>query len=742
MKRYCKFLNKKGEVDKFNIPLFLCKKKLYGNNLIMFDIKSFEESVRNKICGLNIDFNVSNNIKELFNKNGVMKNSFYFENLTDDPFFDISGAKKDFVNFYKKIIKSGVGCVILGGVYLGFNDLKQNNLSRITTEENIISAYKEIVLFAHSLNCKIYLQIKSIYGRFNHLYAINKKFKRGSNFGLDPENKTRVILRLSDEKCNEMINDFCRISMLSTIAGFDGIVIDASYSNVIGELSSIEYNKRIFGYYSNTNDFLSKALKHVDSKNKSIIIKYNFFSFIDESSEEFYLCKINRNIKIKDIINNLLKLVPLGVDGFEFTFGSYANDFLSKFNGYQDELIFEDFYTEFRKELNNKKIKNKFNEDVNLLCHDNINNFDKITSNVKNNIINLIDITRNIYSDNDYLKNLYYKKPNLNCIKCSYCDQKTQFNNKISCLINPNLLRFDELKQISKGEIIAIVGSGISGLICALTLANRGYMIHLYEQKNELNPMGKICTIFGSDQLLDEYYKHIESLIKDLVKRKKIQLFLNQKFKIEDVVITYHSIIIATGFKVKLLSIVGAVQSHVYNIYDTLKNENVFKNKKHIVIYAKSELSLKLANFLANQKGKNITIIIKDVDFLLCNKNANLSYLFYNLYQNNTKIMFLSKIIKINEDNIEVNFCKNIDPKSISSYIKIISNDKINLDRRQQNIDCDLLIYEPDIVPNCDLYAQIISQRFPNEVYLIGNALENSSLAENIQGAYFVGKNL
>ena len=55
----------------------------------------------------------------------------------------------------------------------------------------------------------------------------------------------------------------------------------------------------------------------------------------------------------------------------------------------------------------------------------------------------------------------------------------------------------EKLKQISKGEIIAIIGSGISGLICALTLANRGYTIHLYEQKNELNPMGKICTIFG-----------------------------------------------------------------------------------------------------------------------------------------------------------------------------------------------------------------------------------------------------
>ena len=114
----------------------------------------------------------------------------------------------------------------------------------------------------------------------------------------------------------------------------------------------------------------------------------------------------------------------------------------------------------------------------------------------------------------------------------------------------------------------------------------------------------------------------------------------------------------------------------------------------------------------------------------------------YNLYKNKANILFLANIIKINEDNIEVNFCKNLSANKVNSFLKIINNEGFNQDRRQQNIDCDLLIYDPDIIPNTDLYYQLISTNFPNEVYVIGNALSNSSLAEIIRGAYFVGKNL
>ena len=58
-------------------------------------------------------------------------------------------------------------------------------------------------------------------------------------------------MRISDNKCSDLVAELARTAVLSEIAGFDGIMIDASLSNIIGELSSSEFNKRIFVFFCN-----------------------------------------------------------------------------------------------------------------------------------------------------------------------------------------------------------------------------------------------------------------------------------------------------------------------------------------------------------------------------------------------------------------------------------------------------------------------------------------------------------
>lgn len=706
----------------------------------MLETKQNEKLLKNKKNIINKTAQSENSLKYLLERNADLKNKFYFKNLTDDCFFDITGPKKSFTSFYNKIIKSGVDTIILGGIYLGINEQQGNNLARLTLNDDIMSSYKEIVMHAHSAKCKIYLQIKSVYGRHNHLYNINKKLKTASNFGLDPENKQKALLRISDNKCNELINDLSRAVILSNIAGFDGVFIDASTNNIIGELSSEKYNKRIFGYYSNVKDFLTKALKQIDSKNNTIYLKLNI-------NPDIFVQKTENNDSEKNnlqkLISTLNTYISLGVDGFEFVFGNYEEPYLEHFNNMQNEFMFAEIIQNFRTELNKREIKNKFGEQIQLFYHDNINDFKKAANMVKNSIINFVDITKNLYSDIDFIKKLNNKISCLNCIKCSYCNKIMQFNNKIKCVINPALLEFDKLNKNGNKKDVAIIGSGLSGMIAALVLVARDYNVHLYEQKNQINPMGKLMTVFNSDKSLVELNNFIEEQVREAVKHKKIQLFTSNKFtaQSEDMK-QYYAIILATGFKTKLLSIVGAVQNHVYNIYDILGNQSIIDRKNNIIIYAKSDLSLKLAIFLVNNSNAKITLIIKDVEFIVKNKNANLFYYFKNLYKNGVDILFLSRILKINEDNIDVSICKDLPKNQYNSFIKIISNDTINCENFHYNLDCDLLIYEPEIIPNNNLYIDLVNSKFPNELYAVGNSLVNSDLSEIISSAYFVGKNL
>lgn len=704
--------------------------------------QDFIETIKNKLLKTeNIKTETAGDYSCILEQDNLAKNKLYFETLTDDEFFDYSGAKNELVDFYKMIIKSRVGTIILGGINLGLGEKKVNNVARISLEENIISKYKEIVRIAHAANCKIILKVKSAFGRYNQLNYASNAPKLASNFGINPANKHQFLIRASDAKCNEIVTDFAQSAMLNGIAGFDGIMIDATISNLIGELSNDVYNKRIFGYFSDTKDLLTKMLKAVGSGNNFILIKLSIILPLGEKSKNAKHVNNFQNF-IEKILNLIKYYVSIGVDGFEFIFGDNDTRYMSEFNSFEENDLFDMFVTKVRDWLNSNQIKNKFGEDVVIFHHDNFTSLSFASNLVKNNIVNFIDVTRHLYSDTNYIRNLLNKKSSQNCINCSYCNQILHFNNKNQCLINPNFPNVNQLIKDGNGKLVAVVGSGISGLICALTLAERGFKVELFEQKSTLNHFGKLTTIFGFDNLLLNYYCTIENRINEMAKCNKININLNQKFDLDTQDLNkYYSIIVATGFSKKFLSITGAVQSHVHSIYDYLENDKLLKNKNHIIIYAKSELSLKLALWLA-KCNKKITIIIKNTDWLNNNKNANLFYFFRNLYNLQANIYFFARITKINEDNLDLIFNKNFDKNSMESFLKIITNSKIKAEPRQINLDCDLLLYEPDIVPNNSLYASIVKKKYKGEVYLVGNALENSELADIIKSGYFVGKNL
>ena len=704
------------------------------------------ETLKNLDKLLEAKLTIKNNSSQLkFNSDSILfecnennKNRFYFENLSDDCFFDVSGPTDDFFNFYKKIIKSGVGTIVMGGVKAGLTDVFINNQARISLDNKTLLKYKNITKLAHSNKTKILLKINSNIGRFNNSLISKKALKYGSNFCIDPENRHKLVLRISDNKCNELVSDISQTVLYSNVCDFDGVMIDASLSNVIGELSSIELNKRKFGYFSNPNDFLIKTLKNIDTKNNYIILKLNILSLFEIQENNLDLCK-NGKLNFEQIISNIKQYINLGVDGFEFVFGRYENEFLSSFNQFQNELLFEEFIKDFRDWLNTNNIKTIKGNDVEIFYSDNVFNVSKLEQLIINHSVDYFDVTKNILSDLNFLKNA---KLIQNCLKCSYCNKISREKHNIECLINPDLMNFEEYKIESKLKKVAIVGSGISALICSLTLLKRGFKVDIFEEKDRLNHYGYLTTVFGFDKTLENYFKYIESQINEYQKKGNLNIFLNTKFNSDfENKNKYYSIIIATGFKTKFLAVNGAIQNHVHNIYDSLKHKKQVLSKNNIVIYAKSDLSLKLALFLISN-NKNVSIVIKDIKSFYLNKNANMFYFFYKLYKNNVNIYLLSRITKINEDNIDLIINKNLRSKSIGDLFKLISQSRIKEDNRLINIDCDYLIYEPEITPNNKLYADLVNSKYKGELYLIGNALENSNFADTIKSGFFVGKNL
>ena len=714
-----------------------------------------DKLVKNSTKEFNLKNDKLDNIEELFNvfefNNLKIKNRFAFINLNDNFLFENGYPSDLFFEFYENISKSNVGLICTGGCYVAPFGKDLKDVSVIKEDEKSIELFKKLTKRMHTKGAKIFLTLKPIYGRADNKNRFINIFNYSASFNKNFYESKMPCVRLSDVKCSVMIDEFAKSAMLAKKSKFDGIFIDGSLFNLIGEFSSKEFNKRKLGYYLNVTDFSLKLIKKINNQVQNYNILYNFtFAslisiFFKKSAKSIHSLKnIASELKINEIFEFIIKLVGCGVDGFVFSFGTYENEFLSNFNQFEQEGLFFTFYESIKDAIINTKLKNKFNNNVVIIYNDNFNDIGKVSGLVQNNKIDMINITKQVYADNNYLNKIKTQNIINLCIKCSHCNNISQNYNSVECLINPNTFGKSLSKSVSRtNNNVAVIGAGLSGIICSNYLAERGFNIDVYEAGSSINKNGKVNEIFGYDELMKNYNSYIENVFAKNIKSKKINLFLNDKFVSNKTGIdNYSAIIVATGFHEKFLEVSGAVLKNVKSIYEVLSSKKTLANNNSIVILARSELSIKLAIYLLTQ-NKKISIIFNSFDILTTLNNANLTYYFYVLSKLRAKIFFNAVIRKIEEDFVELIINNKIKGDNyLAIALNVRSGKKYPYEGKVKSIDSDLFIYEPELYSNNKLYYDLVTNKFPGELYLIGNALQISTLDEDIKSAYYVAKNL
>ena len=673
----------------------------------------------------------------------TFKNKFYVDVLTDDCFICDGQIKQDdYETFYTNIASSGVGLIITGGTA----PVVRNFNKKTTVNENKfnIDYLSETVSKIHAFGSKVFFKIKPNFGRFTAENKFMNIFPYSASLNPSGSDCRLICARFSDQNANELIDDCVRLAKMSQIVGFDGVVVDGSLNNIVGEFSLMEFNKRFFGYYSELGELVIKIVNKINNacKKYPIVCKTTLFTFASKIFEESLtniktLKNIKKETSYEQVSELLIELVKNGADGFIFNFGLKESEFLMEQTPFQNNSLYLEFYKKIEELLLRLKIKNKYVDDVVYFVKDNINFSEDFG-------YNFFDITKNIYADLDYLKLQKTQKIHKNCIKCNKCIDFSEKYAKNICVINPELF-FKSLKKESvlKRKNVAVVGGGISGIYCALTLANRGHKVDLYEQNSELNKTGKCLEIFGYDKCFKTFNDSLNKKVQKLVKLNKINLKLNTKYNnFSESENDYDSIVVATGFKEKFLTINGAVQKHVKSIYDVLTSLKSFENKKHIVLLVKSELGLKLALYLLTQ-NKHVSLVVSSPKFLFDMPNANLTYYLYALKNFNAKVYLSSYIKQIHDDSVELVVNTNTISKDfLSTVLNMKANTNYKFSPRLKIVDMDMFVYEPQTIPNNKLYYDIVTSGYKGEVYLIGNALQIGDIGDDIKSAFYVGKNI
>ncbi len=183
------------------------------------------------------------------------------------------------------------------------------------------------------------------------------------------------------------------------------------------------------------------------------------------------------------------------------------------------------------------------------------------------------------------------------CIACNQACLDHTFSGKLTtCLVNPRACNETELviSQAEAPKTVAIVGAGPAGLSTAMTAAQRGHDVTLFDRAAEIGgQLNMAKQVPGKEEFwgLVDWYR---TMMSDL----GVKLELNREVRAEDLT-GYDEVVIATGVTPRDPQIPGQDRDNVLSYVDVLRNKA--KVGKSVAVIGAGGIGFDVSEYLVEE---------------------------------------------------------------------------------------------------------------------------------------------
>jgi len=154
------------------------------------------------------------------------------------------------------------------------------------------------------------------------------------------------------------------------------------------------------------------------------------------------------------------------------------------------------------------------------------------------------------------------------CIACNQACLDHIFVNKVaSCLVNPAACREDEFALVPARarRSIAVVGAGPAGLACAVTAAERGHDVTLFEAAHEIGGQFNLAKRIPGKEEFEETLRYYRTRLAGL----RVRVLLDKRAEAGDLA-GFDAVVLATGIVPRVPAIAGIGHPKVASYVDVV----------------------------------------------------------------------------------------------------------------------------------------------------------------------------
>jgi 2,4-dienoyl-CoA reductase (NADPH2) len=502
---------------------------------------------------------------------------------------DIPGSHERMAAFYGERAKGGVGLIVTGGFMASKHCLPEGSIPAFK-QNGEAEKHKIITEAVHKEGCKICLQILHTgrYSRTENLIAPSPVQA--------PINRY-VPHEASEEQIEQEIEDFVEFSAFCKQAGYDGVEIMGSEGYFINEFIVERTNRRKDkwgGSYENRIRLPLEIVRRVRARVGEDFIIIFRLSMLD---------LVGGGSSYDEILQLGLALCEAGVTIMNTGIGWHEAQ-IPTIATKVPRAAFTWVTAKFKEQL-----------PVPVVTSNRINTPQVAEDVLQRGDADMVSMARPLLADAEFvIKAEQNRADEINtCIACNQACLDHVFNGQLtSCLVNPRACYELDLNIESSDfkKSLAIIGAGPAGLSAAITAAQRGHNVSLFDSASKIGGQFNLAQQIPGKEEFSETLRYFERQLKlHNVDVKLGQRINTQQLNASD----FDEVIIATGIAPRTPAIDGIDHPSVVSYIDIISGK--VNPGKSVAIIGAGGIGFDVAEFLSHQgqsSSQNIPAFMKE----------------------------------------------------------------------------------------------------------------------------------